>query len=251
MNRKRDLAMLLALLTLAFLLSGCGDGPAADNVTPRPASTAPNNTTPTVEPTPAVSAAPTETPAPAKEEAQTATAVQTEKNVPAGAAAPAETSAPAGLTEPAEQPFEGDEAPPTFVDGQKLPRYQVTASDLGWSKARAACWDQGGYLAVISSREELNEIAALAEEQGLTYVWIGCHREDETLVWETGETVDYYNWGADEPSKMDYYDFVREDFIMIFRVGDSWYYNDNRDDPAGAFPDFYSGVMGYVCEFDR
>ena len=130
------------------------------------------------------------------------------------------------------------------------PHYRVSVSDAGWNQARKACWEQGGHLAVIRSQDELDEIAALAEAQGLTKVWIGCHREEDRLIWETGENVEFYRWGWNEPSKRDAYDFTREDFVMIYREGDQWYYNDNRDDPAKDYPDFYSGIMGFVCEFD-
>ena len=30
----------------------------------------------------------------------------------------------------------------------------------------------------------------------------------------------------------------------------TWGYNDNRNDPAGDYPDFYSGRIGYVIEFE-
>jgi hypothetical protein len=38
---------------------------------------------------------------------------------------------------------------------------------------------------------------------------------------------------------------------MIYRDGDEWYYNDNRNDPAADYPQYYSGTMGYVCEFEN
>ena len=248
MNGKRVTAMLLALLALALLLGGCSDAPAADNVTPAPYTAPKADPAPTDNQSSAQGAPQTENAAPAENTPQTGTAVQTGEAVQTGSASSTKAAAPAGEGAQTEKPAEGDEAPPIFVDGQTLPRYEVTVSDLGWSKARAACWDQGGYLAVISSREELDEIAALAEEKNLSYVWIGCHREDTTLVWETEETVDFYSWASGEPSQFDYYDGVREDFILLRREGDHWYYNDIRDDPAGVFPEFYSGVMGYVCE---
>lgn len=135
---------------------------------------------------------------------------------------------------------------------QQAPKYRVYVSDLSWETARSACWDQDGYLAVISDQEELREIIALVEEYPeLDYVWIGCHRADDRMVWETGEEVDFYPWGANEPSKKDAYDFAYEDYVLLRREGTRWVYNDSRNDPAGAFPDFYSGKMGYVCEFNR
>ena len=59
---------------------------------------------------------------------------------------------------------------PTIAPQQE--KYDVIASDMSWSEAQAACYQRGGHLAVISSQEELYEIAALAEAQGLTRVWL-------------------------------------------------------------------------------
>ncbi len=134
---------------------------------------------------------------------------------------------------------------------QPLPRYSVIPSDLSWTEALAACREAGGHLAVISSQEELDEITQRAEALGLTCVWVGCHRENGELVWENEEETDFYSWAPNEPSTWDTYDNVPENYIMVYRQGDSWLYNDNRDDPAGDYPAFYSGVMGYACEFER
>ena len=136
---------------------------------------------------------------------------------------------------------------PTLAPQQE--KYEVIASDLSWTEARNACYQRGGHLAVISSEEELYEIAALAEAQGLTRVWVGCHRVNGTLLWETEELFGYYNWGKNEPSY--YYNNIAEDYIMIYRQGDQWYYNDSVEDPAGDYPDFYSGILGYACELDH
>ena len=133
----------------------------------------------------------------------------------------------------------------------QLPRYSVTTSDMGWTAASIACREQGGHLAVISTEEEFREIVALAEEQGLTRVWIGCHREEDFLRWETEDEVHYTRWAEGEPSYYDGWDGTPEDFVMLYKVDGDWYYNDNRDDPAADYPEYYSGTMGYVCEFER
>ena len=136
---------------------------------------------------------------------------------------------------------------PTMAPQQQ--KYEVIASDMSWTEAQAACYQRGGHLAVISSQEELYEIAALAEAQGLTRIWIGCHRVNGNLLWETEELIGYDNWGKNEPSY--YYNNTPEDYIMIYRQGDQWYYNDSIEDPAGTFPEFYKGILGYACEMDR
>lgn len=155
--------------------------------------------------------------------------------------------------EPETQPGEGETQDPTVVEPpvEMEPRYVVTASDMSWTEAWAACREQGAHLAVISTREEFETITALAAQQNLTYLWIGCQRVQGTLTWETEEPVNFSNWAEGEPSYYDAYDDVYEDYVMLFRVGDEWYYNDNRNDPAADYPAYYSGVMGYVCEFEN
>ena len=145
---------------------------------------------------------------------------------------------------------EPDPSGPAAVStGVEQPRYMIIPSDSSWTEARNACAAKDGHLAVISTWEEFDVITRMAEAKGLTRVWIGCHRERNDLVWETDEVVNFIKWGENEPSSWDY-DGTPENCIMLYRVGDEWFYNDCRDDPAGAFPEFYSGVMGYVCEFE-
>ena len=148
--------------------------------------------------------------------------------------------------QPEESPAVQTEQPaPT----QAPPQYTVVSSDMSWLDAQAACRGQGGYLAVISTREEFDQITRLADEQGLTRLWIGCHRENDQLVWETDDPVNFTNWADNEPSNWDYWDNVPEDYVMIYKEDGVWYYNDNRNDPAADYPEYYSGTMGYVCEF--
>ena len=80
-------------------------------------------------------------------------------------------------------------------------------------------------------------------------LWIGCHRVDGTLVWETDDQVNIYPWGAGEPSYMDSYDGVYEDYVMLWN-NNGWVYNDSRNDPVADYPGAYSGKIAYVCEFE-
>ena len=127
--------------------------------------------------------------------------------------------------------------------------YEVIPSDMSWTEARQACLDAGGYLAVISSEEEFNNIVELVISSGLSRVWVGCHREDDSLVWEKPDEVVYYPWDYNEPSYYDGYDGVIEDYLLLWH-NNRWVYNDSRDDPAADYPELYSGTMGYVIEYD-
>ena len=41
-----------------------------------------------------------------------------------------------------------------------------------------------------------------------------------------------------------------EDYVLITRTSSGWYYNDCIGDPAGRYPQFYSGKIGYIIEID-
>lgn len=160
-----------------------------------------------------------------------------------------------GELPPAQQPTPQQTEQPAGVviipsPSPVLPRFTVTAADLSWTEAQQACYRLGGHLAVVRNSQDLAEIAALAEARGLTRIWVGCQRVSGQLVWENEAEVDYYNWGPGEPTVWDSYDDVPENYLMLYREGSTWYYNDNRNDPAGDYPDFYRGVMGYACEFE-
>ncbi len=130
--------------------------------------------------------------------------------------------------------------------------YQVIRENIGWSMAAAACQRLGGHLVIINDEAEFNEVVRLAEEAGLTYVWIGAHRINGVEKWEGGLDLSdgFVRWSRGEPTYVDRNDQVSEDFIMLWNNGGAWAYNDNRDDPYADYPDMFEGVIGYVCEFN-
>lgn len=139
-------------------------------------------------------------------------------------------------------------APPEPLIGQQGVRYEVFVDDAGWIEAKAKAEAMGGHLAVITSPKELELVAAHIGKAGLARAWIGCHRVDGQYLWESDEYVSYYLWDENEPSYTDAYDGAAEDFLMLWNHN-GWCYNDSRENPAGDFPDYYSGSIGYVVEF--
>ena len=127
-------------------------------------------------------------------------------------------------------------------------RYEVYVDDAGWIDARAKAESLGGHLVVITSPKELEKVAEAIGKAGLARAWIGCHRFNGQYEWETDEYISYYPWDQGEPSEKDAYDGAAEDFIMLWNH-DGWCYNDSRENPAGDFPEYYSGSIGYVVEY--
>ena len=169
---------------------------------------------------------------------------------------PAEASnAPEVEVIPPEQiPAEESPAPveseaPAEPEQPKESTYQLFIEDVSWTEARDRCVEKGGHLVVISDDEELQKVIDLAKSYGVNMLWIGCHRVDGTLVWETDDQVSVYPWDAGEPSYMDSYDGVYEDYVMLWN-NNGWFYNDSRNDPVADYPGAYSGKIAYVCEFE-
>ena len=147
----------------------------------------------------------------------------------------------------------GEDAQQTAPSEAGTPRehtYQFFKEDRSWTDAQQACKDLGGYLAAVRNEEELHKVIALAQQNGIEKVWLGCHRENGELVWENGENVNFYVWGANEPSLYDNGDKVAEDYLLLWHFNGAWVYNDSRNDPVSDYPGMYRGQIGYVCEFE-
>ena len=127
--------------------------------------------------------------------------------------------------------------------------YQLFIEDVSWQEARQRCLDKGGWLATVSNEDELEDVIMIAAEGGVDKVWLGCHRENNVLVWENNEQIDFYNWGNGEPSYVDGGDNVTEDCLLLWRFNNKWVYNDSRNNPVADYPAMYSGQIGYICEF--
>jgi len=157
---------------------------------------------------------------------------------------------PYGLFTEDGQGVEASPVPSNEPEESAPPRehgYELIVEDVSWTEAAEKCKEMGGHLVTISDEEEFNTIVALAEEKGVPRLWIGCHRVNGQLVWETEETG-FEKWAKGEPSYVDVNDQVAEDYIMLWN-NNGWGYNDNRNDPIADYPAWYSGTVGYVCEF--
>lgn len=162
------------------------------------------------------------------------------------AAEPTPTPAP---TAPVETVVPTETPTPTPTPKPE-PTYEVVKADVSWADAEAAAEAKGGHLVVIDSAEKWTRVAQLADESGLTYVWIGLYRADSgELAWVKDNIDPVYNWAAGEPSVRDT-NGAAENYVLIARRSDGWYYNDCIGDPAAKYPQFYGGKTGYIIEID-
>ena len=166
-----------------------------------------------------------------------------------GTPAAAETTPTPAPTVPVETVVPTETPTPTPTPKPE-PTYEVVKADISWADAEAAAEAKGGHLVVIDSAEKWTRVAQLADESGLTYVWIGLYRADSgELAWVKDNIDPVYNWAAGEPSVRDT-NGAAENYVLIARRSDGWYYNDCIGDPAARYPQFYSGKTGYIIEID-
>ena len=166
-----------------------------------------------------------------------------------GTPSAAETTPTPAPTAPVETAVPTETPTPTPTPKPE-PTYEVVKADVSWADAEAAAEAKGGHLVVIDSAEKWTRVAQLADESGLTYVWIGLYRADSgELAWVKDNIDPVYNWAAGEPSVRDTIG-AAENYVLIARRSDGWYYNDCIGDPAAKYPQFYGGKTGYIIEID-
>lgn len=149
-------------------------------------------------------------------------------------------------------------------------RYELAVQDLTWQEAEALCRDRGGYLATITSVEELERIQAQMEAEDKTditfYVGADNERGKDSFGYHWTEAdgttynmLDHYNalfafWMKGEPS----YTGLTEDgveveeayVVLLYRKAEArCYLNDVPNDILSAAPS-YAGRIGYICEYD-
>lgn len=139
---------------------------------------------------------------------------------------------------------------------EQTSRYELFVEDISWEMASQRCQDLGGHLVTITSQAEMEEVIALADKSGASYLWMGgntSYDEYGKIIghWITGEEFSYSEWGIDEPSREDLMDGVEERYLMLWNdpsLG-GWSWNDQRNDLLADYPDL-SGEFAYICEFE-
>ena len=143
-------------------------------------------------------------------------------------------------------------ATPVIQTAPHTSRYELVKADVSWQEANEACILKGGHLATISSKEEMNELVQMCEKAGLKYCWLGGYTSVRNGTafghWITGEQFDYTCWYPGEPSRNDL-DGTPEFYLMLWKVEDSWSWNDQRNDVVSDYK-YFKGIIGYICEYE-
>jgi len=112
-------------------------------------------------------------------------------------------------------------------------KYEVIKNSVTWKEAKNDCEKRGGYLATVTSKEELAFIHDLIKKGNNNY-WLGGYREKNIWKWVTGEDFTFKKWGYRQP---DNYEGIEDKLGM--RSSD------------GSWSDYPNNIkMGYICEWD-
>ncbi len=149
--------------------------------------------------------------------------------------------------------------------------YYFYLEDCTWSEAFESAVRKGGHLVTIETEEEYQKIVKQAEAEGYkgnehfyiggmrvsdsySYYWADKNKKlfGEPINSISGELNAY--WLKGEPtftSGADSDVFYDETVLMLLRFEDTgeWVLNDIPDDILEVAP-YYSGKLGYICEFE-
>ncbi len=112
--------------------------------------------------------------------------------------------------------------------------HKVLPGQSTWKEAQENCKSLGGYLACVTTRQELAHVTRL-QPQG--HLWFGAIRGDEgRWVWITGEPMTLQNWNPGEPNNAG-----NREFFMKTGPGGFWFDVPNDD----------GNVVGCICEWEK
>lgn len=187
---------------------------------------------------------------------------------PEDSSAAPEEERPAGdVSEPEQTPEPTSEPTPepgSFVE-EGVNTYELIVADVTWTEAYYDCLNRGGHLVRITSDEEYQAILQQIESEGKKNIlfWLGGARNDDSgyyWIYDEGrfgvevlnEDEKYASYWLDgEPSFHDDTANADETRMNMFRLSSSgrWVWNDVPDDILSV-ASFYSGKIGYICEYE-
>ena len=107
-------------------------------------------------------------------------------------------------------------------------KYIVYNSGLSWTKAKAWCENNGGYLATITSEAEWNKVSELLKSYNGVRCWLGAESTNGSWKWITGEPLTYTKWGGGQPDCNGNVEFYLGTYGG--EVYDNYVWNDFTDD---------------------
>lgn len=119
--------------------------------------------------------------------------------------------------------------------------YERIDLSMTWKDAEAYCEKNGGHLASITSKEELDFVNNILKDGSKDRYWLGASDEQQEGIWNwvTGEKFVISSWRTGEPNNNN--GDHSENYLMTYKNGE-W-----MDVPNDAVVSIY----GFVCEYDN
>lgn len=140
-------------------------------------------------------------------------------------------------------------------------RYELVVEDVTWEEAAARCREKGGYLATVTSNEEMCRIQeqVTAEEKTDITFFVGAkernwleHGTEELDVMILYTILDFWLDGELDPKRWqtEGEEALKNYFVLVYRESDErCYLGEELNDILTAKPS-YAGKIGYICEYD-
>ncbi len=148
-------------------------------------------------------------------------------------------------------------------------RYEFIVADVTWYEAYESCVQKGGYLATITSEDEMQKITdqMLSEGKEKMTFWVGAtrdrqmggydyywaHEGEKDISMLMGACWDF--WLPGEPSyngEDAHGNEIEEMYVDLFyRSADGRCYLNDVDNDIIAQAPGYKGKIGFICEYDK
>lgn len=139
--------------------------------------------------------------------------------------------------------------------------YELVVEDATWEEAAAHCQEKGGYLATITSMEEMEQIQAQVISEGKTDITFFVGAKDRYWLERGTDKIDlmrlytmldfWLDGGLPYRGLTKKEEIVEDCFVLLYRKSDErCYLNEVVNDLVGATPS-YAGKIGYICEYDN
>ncbi|MBE7052916.1 MAG: zinc-ribbon domain-containing protein [Ruminococcaceae bacterium] len=152
-----------------------------------------------------------------------------------------------GETNPDDEDEKSDDETPKKVEST----YSCYKEDLTWREANDLAKDEGGYIVSINSKKEFDLVCDIADDEGIKVFWLGSKirlgDSWDDAKWSDGTKIKYTKWfKTDDVEEPTYYseEGEPETYLMAFKVGEDWYFNDAENDVSN----YYAGRIGCIIE---
>lgn len=123
-------------------------------------------------------------------------------------------------------------------------RFTLVSQAMTWDEAEQYCENNGGYLAVIHSDEEYQQVLDAIGSSDVRVCWLGGYRDGDSWQWVNGDEFSWSSWASGEPNN----DGGTENCLALLKnKDDQWGWYDVPNDVSSFYKASY---LGFIMETD-